>query len=172
MVLIFAFYARPSSVSFGWGILLMVLGESLRIWSVAYAGHKTRSRTLEAEKLIIWGPFARTRNPLYLANMFIYTGATVISNIWLPYFVFVVWIYFGIQYSIIIRMEEAFLAGLFGESYLAYKRRVPRVIPSPSPKVHCHTQNPDYKASFISEKSTFISIMGILLLFGIRAYFI
>lgn len=74
--------------------------------------------------IIDTGPFALTRNPLYLSMTLLYTGLTLIINtIWplllLPFVLVVV------QRGVIER-EERYLERKFGEEYLSYKSRVRR----------------------------------------------
>ncbi|MFQ5584405.1 MAG: methyltransferase family protein [Calditrichia bacterium] len=171
IVLLFILFAHPTFHSFLAGFFLMALGESIRIWSVAYAGNDTRSREIGAIRLITSGPYARVRNPLYLANMFIYTGATIIANVWPPYFLMFVWIYFGLQYYLIIKLEENTLSELFGETYLNFKQAVPRYLPRLSPvNIHNPVQT-DFKSALVSEKSTFLSLTAVLIILYLKMAF-
>jgi hypothetical protein len=56
-------------------------------------------------------------------------GFTVISGV--LWFLPVAAIVFAIEYTLIVRYEEGVLETIFGEEYLAYKRRTPRWIPQP-----------------------------------------
>ena len=62
------------------GILFIMLGESLRIWAVSYAGGITRTTKVGAPALCTSGPYGYTRNPLYIGNMIIYTGVVFIAG--------------------------------------------------------------------------------------------
>jgi protein-S-isoprenylcysteine O-methyltransferase Ste14 len=73
------------------------------------------------------GPYARTRNPMFLGLVLIYLGVVVAVNtawalVGLP--VLIIWLHFGV-----IRREERFLEDRFGDEYSSYRRRVPRWIP-------------------------------------------
>src|SRR4030043_1443399 len=133
IVLIVLIFASPTASSFLWGILVMIIGEMVRFWGVAYAGGATRTRNVGASTLVTNGPFAHVRNPLYIGNLCIYTGAAIISNTWLPWLIFIIWIFFGVQYHLIVKLEEEKLQELFGNSYLEYKNKVPRFFPRFSP---------------------------------------
>jgi len=109
----------------GWASI--IAGEALRVWSVGYAGASTRSMRLKAEKLVIGGPYAVIRNPIYLGNFFIGLGFCFIAGLWWVFPLYLV--YFAVQYSAIISLEEEFLLKKFGEDYRAYCTRVPRYIP-------------------------------------------
>ena len=82
---------------------------------------------MRSSELIIDGLYAHVRNPLYLGNLVIAAGVMILFfNVWLiPVFSCVV-----LHYYLIIRAEEAYLEKRFGEAYLAYKQRTPRLIPA------------------------------------------
>lgn len=168
IVLLFIFFAEPTPQTFLWGMLLITGGELLRIWSVAYIGKETRSREVFAETLVTAGPYAYLRNPLYLGNMLIYTGATIIADIWMPYFLLLVWIYFAIQYWAIIRLEEEVLTETFAEDYARYKSQVPSFLPGVFSTPPAPPAVPDYRSALISEKSTFLSTLAVLAILVVR----
>jgi len=163
-VIIVLIYAQPGCSSLVWGIAIMLLGELIRIWGVAYAGGATRTRDVGAPFLVTAGPFAHVRNPLYLGNMLMYSGAALIANIWLPWLVLATWLFFGIQYSLIVDLEEEKLVELFGDSYKKYKSAVPRFLPSLQALKEQTDTKPDYRMAIKSEKSTFMSFATILIL--------
>ena len=163
LVIVVVIFAKPTLVSLFWGILLMLFGELIRIYGVAYAGGATRTRKVGAPELVTSGPFSRVRNPLYIGNMFMYTGAAVIANVWQPWLVFLVWIFFGIQYYFIVSLEEEELDKIFGEAYAIYCKNVNRFIPGLKAYTSGSVTRPDYKMALKSEKSTFISFASILI---------
>jgi len=164
IVLLVLVFARPTVSSFLGGLFLMLMGEMIRFWGVAYAGGATRTRNVGANILVTNGPFAYVRNPLYIGNMFIYSGAAIISNTWLPWLILIIWIFFGIQYHLIVKLEEEKLQELFGNSYWEYKKKVPRFLPQLHPLKSETPVEPDFKNTLKSEKSTFLSMLVILLL--------
>ena len=170
-LLIALYFANPVPASFLWGILLMLIGELIRIWGVSYAGGATRTRNVGANKLVTNGPFGRVRNPLYIGNMFMYSGAAIVANFWLPYLLLIVWLFFGMQYYFIIKLEEEKLQEIFGNEYRQYCREVPRIIPRLKPRYSPHPVQPNVKGALRSEKSTFLSFTLILILFGIKMLF-
>nr|MBC8465492.1 isoprenylcysteine carboxylmethyltransferase family protein [bacterium] len=111
------------------GFALSILGEILRINSILHAGGATRTRDVGAPELISSGPYSHTRNPLYIANMMIYMGIVLASAAFFPYFQVFGLIFFGIQYSMIVSLEEESLKKLFGERYAKYCAKVPRLLP-------------------------------------------
>jgi protein-S-isoprenylcysteine O-methyltransferase Ste14 len=111
------------------GAVLMVLGEAWRLWGVATAGTVTRRRSRNVQKLVAHGPFAWSRNPLYVGNFLIWMGIIALSGVlwFLPVAVAI----FALEYYFIVRYEEGVLESIFGAEYLAYKERTPRWIPRP-----------------------------------------
>jgi len=112
------------------GMALVILGESIRFWAVSYAGGITRATKVGAATLCTAGPFAYTRNPLYIGNMLMYNGIVLIagsSNILTM--LTLTWLFFIIQYLLIIDLEEKTLTNLFGNTYINYKENVPRLFP-------------------------------------------
>ncbi len=111
------------------GAVLMVLGEAWRLWGVATAGTVTRRRSRNVQKLVAHGPFAWSRNPLYVGNFLIWMGIILLSGVlwFLPVAVAI----FALEYYVIVRYEEGVLESIFGGEYLAYKQRTPRWFPRP-----------------------------------------
>ena len=124
------YFARPDLAYAYTGALLLLMGETIRIWSVSHAGGETRTRNVGAKKLCSSGPYAFVRNPLYVGNMFMYLGIIFIAgaaNVWLM--IATTLAFFIVQYSLIIALEEEKLDELFGKEYQTYKNNVPSVFP-------------------------------------------
>ena len=151
------------------GILLVILGESGRLWSVGFAGGITRTRKGDLHELIVTGPFAVVRNPIYISNMIMYSGAALMMGA--PSLVPFVTLYFFIEYSLIIVYEESILTKAFGVQYAAYKKSVNRWIPNLNVKIERSKHAFNLKELMTAEKSTFNSIIGITLISLIK-YFI
>ena len=112
------------------GLLFIIFGESIRFWAVSYAGSITRTTTVGAASLCTAGPFAHTRNPLYIGNMLIYSGIVLISGASNILSMFMLtWLFFIVQYFLIINLEEQTLSRMFGVAYLDYTKNVPRLFP-------------------------------------------
>ena len=112
------------------GLVFVLVGEIIRMSAVSHAGGRTRTTKVGAPSLCTSGPYSRTRNPLYLGNVIIYSGVCLLSGG--PYLVemfSITLIYFIIQYTLIISLEEETLTTLFKDDYLTYCKNVPRLFP-------------------------------------------
>lgn len=103
------------------GISLGLLGAGLLAWAIiTLRGHGTTIMPdAGASALVTSGPYARVRNPIYLADIFILFGAAEITkNIW-----FVVGaLLFGVLVTwLAILPEERHLEKRFGQAYRDYK---------------------------------------------------
>jgi len=115
--------ARPDSHSLLLGAPLAVLGEAIRIWA---SGHIDKTRALASG-----GPYAHTRNPLYLGSLVMGLGLAV--GAWSPWVAGAVAAYFALFYPAVIREEAAFLRGRFGADYEAWSSAVPLFLPRLTP---------------------------------------
>jgi protein-S-isoprenylcysteine O-methyltransferase Ste14 len=105
------------------GAFLSLSGLFLRAWSMRHCGKAGASQD-RIKRLTTTGPYHVCRNPLYLANMFIFTGLLVISEVlWvIPAFL----TYAFVRYGSIIAREESAMSLQFGRDYEEYRGRVPR----------------------------------------------
>jgi protein-S-isoprenylcysteine O-methyltransferase Ste14 len=113
------------------GLAVIASGLVLRAWAVGYAGSHTRSYRLRSPRLIMTGPYAYVRNPIYLGNFVIGLGVVIMTESWVAFIVFLG--VFGVEYGAIVRVEEHFLAAAFGDRYEEYRNRIPRWLPRLSP---------------------------------------
>jgi protein-S-isoprenylcysteine O-methyltransferase Ste14 len=149
------------------GLALVVIGAWWRLAGVSCAGAGTRRRDQSQNPVLVtWGPFAWSRNPLYNGNFFLWMGFTVLAGpLW---FVPVAAVVFAIEYSLIVRYEEAGLRQVFGEEYRAYVARTPRWVPR-LPQEASHRHGPrDWAEAVRSERSTFIQYAALLVVFGLK----
>jgi protein-S-isoprenylcysteine O-methyltransferase Ste14 len=166
-----AFFPSYNSSKFAiiFGALLVLIGEAGRIWSVGYAGGITRTRKGDLHDLIVTGPFAVVRNPIYISNMIMYSGAAFMMGV--PVLVPLVVLYFYIEYSLIILFEESILEKTFGQKYEDYKKSVNRWQPKFKVKIEKSAHAFNLKELMTAEKSTFRSIIGITVI-ALAKYFI
>ncbi|MFL3004992.1 MAG: methyltransferase family protein [Candidatus Neomarinimicrobiota bacterium] len=130
LVLAILYFSQLSFPFWAYGGTFIMLGELIRLSAIRYAGGRTRTTKVGANSLCTSGPYSRTRNPLYIGNVFIYSGVVLLSGgIYMFQLLAVVIFYFIFQYSMIISLEEEKLSTVFGQDYFKYKNNVPRVIP-------------------------------------------
>jgi protein-S-isoprenylcysteine O-methyltransferase Ste14 len=74
--------------------------------------------------LVVAGPYAFTRNPIYIGFVLVYFGlAIMLTSLWVLLLLIPVVI---ILQRGVVEPEEAYLERQFGEAYRKYKSRVPR----------------------------------------------
>lgn len=166
-LLVMLIFAQPTTITMGLGLIVMIIGELIRFSGVAFAGSLTRvTGNVGAPEVIVSGPFAHVRNPLYVGNLFIYIGIGIMANALFPWLLLVAAVWFSFQYYQIVMLEEEFLEKEFGESYLEFKKNVPRFIPrivayiSPAQL----GQRPKWNEALKSERRTF---QALILVFGV-----
>lgn len=146
------------------GGVLIAIGELFRLAGVAAAGTTTRRRSRNVHRLVTYGIFAWSRNPLYNGNFLVWIGFCVISGVlwFLPAAVLL----FAAEYSLIVRYEEGVLESTFGREYLDYKRCVPRWLPW-KPDEPEHGEH-DWRGALRSEVSTFLQYAVLITAFIIK----
>ena len=151
---LFLALARPTWPSLAAGGAIGALGLALRAWA---AGHLAKN-----ERLATSGPFAHTRNPLYIGTLIVGVGFAIagaqagIGILLVLFFVFL--------YLPVVEEEQRHLRKLFPE-YAAYESQAPKFWPrfsafglsreSFSPALY--TKNKEYQAL-----AAFLLVMGLL----------
>jgi len=115
--------ARPTPWSLLGGLALGLLGEALRIWA---SGHIEKTRVLATG-----GPYAHTRNPLYLGSTLMAAGIALAAAS--PWAALAGAVYFLAFYPSAIRGEAAFLATRFPDTFGPWAREVPAFLPRLTP---------------------------------------
>jgi protein-S-isoprenylcysteine O-methyltransferase Ste14 len=119
---VFLVFAAPSWRTLAWSLLLVLPG----LWLRGYAAGYVKKNA----ELTRTGPYAYTRNPLYLGSMGIAFGfAVAAGKVWLGLLLVVL---FLAIYVPTILSEEAFLRGVF-PTFEEYAKRVPRLLPRLTP---------------------------------------
>ncbi|MGH7700472.1 MAG: methyltransferase family protein [Gemmatimonadales bacterium] len=108
------------------GVGLVAVWAALFVWAAATlvrAGATIRPDR-PAKALVTTGPYAVSRNPLYLGLTVLYAGlALMVNSVW-P--VFLLPIPVLLIDRVVIPREERYLEATFGERYEEYRRRVRR----------------------------------------------
>jgi protein-S-isoprenylcysteine O-methyltransferase Ste14 len=110
------------------GAALLVVGVAIIVWAqlIFHKEHTTTDPAQTSLKLITWGPYRFTRNPMYIGLFLTFIGIDgIVTFVWSllllpPVFYYVNWI--------VIPVEEKQLKKTFGKTYENYCKRVRRWI--------------------------------------------
>lgn len=145
--------AAPTRASVAAGVSLALVGLLIRGLASGYVKKN--------ESLAVSGPYAFTRNPLYLGSLIIAAGFTVAARSW--WIALIAAALLLAVYFPVIRSEEEFLRARFPD-FVEYERRVPRLVPRLRPygssaepfSWHLYWKHREYNAA-----------LGLLLMAGI-----
>jgi len=137
IILPFLFYTlftsagRSFNLLFYSGLSISLLGEFVRIITVAYVPAGTSGRNTKQQKansLNRTGIYSIVRHPLYLGNFLIFLGPFILTgNI---YAIIIYALLFWIYYERIMYAEETFLISKFGIEYDNWSSKTPAFIPN------------------------------------------
>ena len=154
--LLLVIFAKPNQPGIVIGIILIVIGEGIRIWA---AGHLQKN-----EILTVTGPYAYVKNPLYIGSIIITAGFCILAdNIYLMAAATFIFCFHYIPYKK--RVEGDRLRKIFGSQFEDYDQKVPDYIPRRAP--YSSQKNPWRFGSFIEnseEGILMIVVTGILLI--------
>jgi protein-S-isoprenylcysteine O-methyltransferase Ste14 len=134
--ILYFWLARPTWRFIVVGAILIVPGLLIRALA---SGHVRKNEALATS-----GPYAYTRNPLYLGSLLIGVGFAVAARSWWVGVALIV-MFFAI-YVPVIRDEETFLRQRFPE-FGDYARRVPRMFP----RITAHSATKNEPAGFSTD---------------------
>jgi protein-S-isoprenylcysteine O-methyltransferase Ste14 len=117
-------FAKPEPVGMVVGMILIVMGEAIRIWA---AGHLQKN-----ERLTVTGPYAYVKNPLYIGTILITAGFCIFAdNIYILTAATFAFCFHYIPYKK--RVEGDRLKKIFGDQYIDYDEKVPEYVPRRTP---------------------------------------
>jgi protein-S-isoprenylcysteine O-methyltransferase Ste14 len=111
--------ARPTPFSLSCALPFALLGEAIRVWA---SGHIEKTRTLATG-----GPYAHTRNPLYVGSLLLALAAGAAAGS--PWGIAVLGAYLLAFYPFVVREEAAFLRARFPVEYAEWEKAVPLFLP-------------------------------------------
>ncbi|HEX4321770.1 MAG TPA: isoprenylcysteine carboxylmethyltransferase family protein [Acidobacteriaceae bacterium] len=130
-------------------IAAAAVGAWFRVWGTAYLGTATvHNAEMKAGLVMADGPYRHVRNPLYIGSWLMVAAISMLMPPTGALFTMIVLTVFLFR---LILGEEAFLAGRLGEPYLAYRKAVPRLLPSLRARVAPAGQKPDWGRGLLSE---------------------
>lgn len=136
--------------------VLAVLGTIFRVWGTAYIGSSiVKSSTMHALEVVAAGPYRYLRNPIYLGTLLFAVSIMIFMPP--PGAIFAL-IASLVQILRLILREESFMESQQGEAYLAYKHRVPRLLPSLVARVPKSAVQPQWLQAIVAE--TFYVLMA------------
>lgn len=150
------------------GISISIAGEILRILAVGYSftGTSGRESYLRADNLNTTGIYSLTRNPLYIGNFFIFFGLIIVYSNIIALGAFTFFLIF--QYYFIILAEENYLALKYGTSYIEYRSRVHRILPSFGKYIPNRNQFDTQKVILKENDSVFNMLVMLGIVIGIK----
>lgn len=110
------------------GTILLVASTLYTLWSRWILGRMwaTNAAVKEGHQLVTKGPYQITRHPIYSGILGMVLGSTLSLGQGSSFFLFLIVLLFFINR---IRNEEQLMVMTFGEEYIQYKERVPRLMP-------------------------------------------
>lgn len=133
----------------GLAILFAFAGAVLRVWGTAFLGASiVHSGPMRAGSVMAAGPYRYVRNPLYLGSWFLAVSIAILMP---PSGAAIFLVVLGLFYFRLILGEEDFLAAQIGDSYLEYKKQVPRLVPALRPRIPDSAARPQWGMSLVAE---------------------
>ena len=149
-----------SHPTFEWlvaGVPLALAGLSIRAWA---SGYLKKNR-----ELTIAGPYAYTRNPLYLGTFIMGTGVAISTgSLW---FVAVFAGLYLLVYVTVMFAEAETLSQLFTEEFVAYRREVPLFFPRLTP--YPNRLQRRFELSAYLRHREYRAAIGVLVVYGLMA---
>lgn len=150
-------FSRPSPRSVLLGALVGALGLLIRTYAAGYL-HKQ-------EVLTVSGPYALTRNPLYLGSAVLAVAVAIATSSWvsasLPL------LYFAVFYSMVMRREEKELRLRHGTVFEEYADAVPLFFPRLQPAKMAGVSAGTFSFAQYRKNHEWQAALGFLLLIGV-----
>ena len=154
---LFLVFAKPTPKTLLIGASVSILGLALRAWS---AGHIRKNAQLATS-----GPYAFTRNPLYLGSFLLGLGFTIASGRLLLALLFA-GLFLGI-YLPVMRVEASTMAQLFGSQYDTYKQSVPLFFPRITPFRESGTATNRFDGTLYMRYREYRAALGLVVAWGL-----
>ncbi|MFI5114597.1 MAG: methyltransferase family protein [Terriglobales bacterium] len=153
LAVVYVWLARPTRTSIAAGALALLPGLVLRGLA---SGHVQKDKQLTTS-----GPYAYTRNPLYLGSLILAAGFAIAARSW--WIVAIMLLMFAVIYVPVIAGEERYLRQTFPE-YDDYARYVPRFLPLPT---RYRTQQSAYSSARYWQHREYQASIGCLVVLAI-----
>lgn len=155
--IIFVVLARPTVRALLIGAAVSIVGLAIRAWA---AGHIRKNA-----ELAISGPYAFTRNPLYLGSFILGLGFTIASGRWELALLFAA-LFLGIYFPVM-RVEAKTMTELFGSKYQEYKQAVPLFLPRLTPFKQENSSVAKFDPSLYLRYREYRAALGLVIAWGV-----
>src|SRR5438876_7574852 len=159
LAIVVLFFARPNGKSVIAGAAIGIFG----LWLRAYAAGYLKKQ----EVLTTTGPYAFSRNPLYLGSAILAAGALWAMHSWVSGTI--LGAYFAVVYYIVMRREEGELRGHFGDAFENYARTVPLFFPRITPAKLAGSSPGTFSFSQYKKNHEYQATLGFFLLLAVLA---
>jgi protein-S-isoprenylcysteine O-methyltransferase Ste14 len=149
--------ARPTPESILWAIPIGLIGLLIRGMAAGFL-HKQ-------EVLTMAGPYAYTRNPLYLGSAVLMIAAGVATHSWIC--AAILCVYFALFYSFVMRREEAELRARHGAAFDEYAAAVPLFFPRLTPTRLASAATGSFSLAQYKKNREYRAAIGFLLLLAV-----
>lgn len=152
---LFVIASRPTWRSLLVGAPVALGGAGVRAWA---SGHLRKNA-----ELAVSGPYAHTRNPLYLGSFVMAVGCAVAGGTW--------WLgalllaFFLLIYVPVMQAEAAHMHELFPQSFAEYERQVPLFLPRLTPYRLAERRN--FDASLYLRYREYRALIGLAVVMAI-----
>ncbi len=147
--------ARPSAGYLALSLVLVMPG----LWLRGYASGYVKKNA----EVTMTGPYAYTRNPLYLGSMLIAFGFALAARS--PAIAILLVVLFAVIYVPVIRSEEAFLRSKFS-GYTAYAMQVPRLIPRPRSRMALASDDGGFSGALYRKHREYNALIGAVAIYA------
>ena len=161
----FVILSRPRPATLAIGSVVSLLGLLIRAWA---AGHIRKNESLARS-----GPYAFTRNPLYLGSFVLGLGFTIGAGRWVLGILFAA-LFLGI-YLPVMRVESRTLAEKFGDDFRQYALQVPLFFPRLTPYRYSAAPKVGFDRSLYLRYREYRAALGFLVAWitlAIKAYWL
>jgi protein-S-isoprenylcysteine O-methyltransferase Ste14 len=160
--IIFIVFCRPTAELLAVGSAVAIAGLAIRAWA---CGHLRKISELDMS-----GPYAYTRNPLYLGSFLITVGFAVASGVWWLAALSIIF-FLGI-YLPVMNVEKNELEEVLGDEYRDYVHDVPVFVPRLT-KARTSNRRFDFQLYLKNgEYSAALGVAATILILAIKAYYI
>jgi len=150
-------FARPVPRMILLGGCIGTLGLLLRAYAAGCL-HKQ-------EMLTVFGPYAYTRNPLYLGSAILTAGLAIAAHSWISAALLLG--YFALFYSMVMRNEEEELRRHFGAVYDDYAHAVPLFLPRLTPAPMAAEEGAAFSWAQYRKNREYQAALGFVLILGL-----